>query len=95
MLDLTFKKFCRDMHSRFDWARKCDFNEIDDDYVVVQLTEAEAAELQTIDVNSVWDDLPKSLADTTFLARNNGKLFLVNPEGYTYCRYIAPVTIGA
>lgn len=93
-LDPLYVKYCRDQHYRFDWARKCDFKELSDDYVTVTLTKAEGAELQIVDVNSVWDELPESLSTTVFIARNNDRLYLVNTEGFSYCRYIAPVAIG-
>lgn len=41
------------------------------------------------------DDLPEEYADSVFVARlPDGKLFLVNTEGYNYCRYVAPCVIA-
>ena len=46
------------------------------------------------DEPSPFDQLPDQFADSVFVARfPGGKMYLVNTEGYSYCRYITPCTV--
>lgn len=45
-------------------------------------------------IGTPMDDLPDHLADSIFITRlADGRKFLVNTEGYGYCRYITRVVV--
>lgn len=41
-----------------------------------------------------FDELPERFVNSIFIAELNGKEYLVNTEGFSYCRYIAKVKIA-
>ncbi len=62
----------------------------------VTLKASEAELLQTYTVPKGWSpfsDLPDEFADSIFIAQVGKSRFLVNTEGYSYCRYIAKLRI--
>lgn len=50
---------------------------------------------ELLHVSTPFSDLPKELADRiVFVLNHEGALYLINTEGFNYCRYVAPCTIG-
>lgn len=81
-------------------GRKCgSFAEVDNDETMV-LPFSEAHRLgvygaEELGVVEPFSDLPKRLADQlVFVLLFNDKHYLVNTEGFAYCRYIMPCVIG-
>ena len=84
-------------HSR---GRKSDqFSEVDHE-AALPISAADAAVLGVVDAASIgvqdpFDDLPSDLArQMVFIIKVGEKHYLVNTEGYDYCRYIMPCVIA-
>ena len=89
-----------------DWdeANKMDFDEANKVCIEVtgtQLTklpiygeEYVYGEINEMDDVSPFDDVPTSLADEMIflLVFKNGRVFVVNTEGFSYCRYVCELT---
>jgi hypothetical protein len=61
-------------------------------HIVLSSAEREAlGEPWEFDSIGKFDDLPECLTGTLFLMKVNGIEYLVNTEGYNYCRYIGMV----
>ncbi len=59
----------------------------------VTLLASEAAQLDVTEVEDIWDDLPDKYADSIFIAAVGERRFLVNTEGFSYCRYVAKLRV--
>lgn len=83
---------------RHSSGRKCgDWSEADSEEPILMGIEF-AEKLGIFDVSpasSPFDQLPEKFAGGIFVARIRGtnKMYVVNTEGYNYCRYVAPCKI--
>lgn len=82
---------------RHDFGRKCgEFSEADH-YPPVAVPAELVTRLGVMEMEEGDDpfmELPDRFADSIFIARfPNDKLYLVNTEGFSYCRYIVPCTV--
>lgn len=83
---------------RHDYGRKCcDWDEADGQ---IEMTQELIDKLGVLDmkddVGNVYgpmDELPEQFAGGVFVATVGNKRYLVNTEGFSYCRYIANVTV--
>lgn len=81
---------------RHDYGRKCTEWHQTTDTVTIPSALAQMLGCYIIPHGSgPLDDLPPEFAQGIFIAFNmpTGELFLVNTEGYDYCRYIARLVI--
>lgn len=82
------------------------FNKISHDYgrkrdswesngtVVLKASEAEELDIYVVPDGVVpMCELPEAYQDSIFIAQVGKRRFLVNTEGYSYCRYIAKLRI--
>jgi hypothetical protein len=84
---------------RHDYNRKSDsFEEIDGPELIVAQQDADAMGVYDADalgVEDPFDDIPERLGDQmVFILKFNDVLYLVNTEGYSYCRYVAKCKIS-
>lgn len=62
--------------------------------VTLKASEAELLEVYTVPARwSPLEALPPEFTDSIFIAQVGKSRFLVNTEGYSYCRYIAKLRI--
>ena len=86
---------------RHDCNRKSTtIEEVDDTVIVVPKQDAEVmgiykAESLGLTAEDPFGDLPDRLANQmVFILEVDGVLYLINTEGYSYCRYVAKCEIS-
>lgn len=84
---------------RHYFGRKCGSFKEADEVTRVTLPANEAAILGIFDADELgvadpFDDIPKALSNQmVFILKRGEKHYLINTEGFSYCRYTAPCTI--
>jgi hypothetical protein len=84
---------------RHDYNRKSSsFEDIDGPEIVVTQQDADAMgiyDADAIGVEDPFDDIPERLGDqAVFILRFKDALYLINTEGFSYCRYVAKCKIS-
>lgn len=78
---------------RHDYGRKQD-RWTSNGTVTLKASEAELLQTYTVPKGaSPFEELPAEFADSIFIAQVGKSRFLVNTEGYSYCRYVAKLRI--
>ena len=81
---------------RHDRGRKCaDWTECHG-YDPIKLPQKVFRKLRYVVLNAQrmpMEDLPEEVVGAIFIGQHGGRLYLINTEGYDYCRYISPVEV--